>query len=96
MSLILRSALATFAVLAISACASTSPTILKDGQQGLSIDCSGQAMSWDHCYKEAETDCPAGYQTIATEGVPRPAADAKLVDADLGNYQTRSLVVVCK
>lgn len=96
MTLFLRHTLALIAAASLCACASTSPTILKNGQQGLNIDCSGQAISWDQCYQQAEVECPAGYQTIDTDGVPRPAADAKLVDADLGNFKTRSLTVVCK
>ena len=96
MSLTLRTTLATLAVLAVSACASTSPTLLKNGQQGLNIDCSGQAMSWDKCDEQARLECPSGYKTVATQGLPRRAGDASLTDADLGVYQTRSLVVVCK
>ena len=96
MSTPLRTTLASLAVLAISACASTSPTILKNGQQGLNIDCSGQAMSWDKCDEQARLECPAGYHTVATQGVPRRSGEVGLTDADLGNYQTRSLVVVCK
>ncbi|WP_244647852.1 hypothetical protein [Pseudomonas sp. CFBP 13727] len=96
MSTLLRTTLASLAVLAVSACASTSPTILKNGQQGLNIDCSGQAMSWDKCDEQARLECPAGYQTVATQGVPRRTGEVGLTDADLGNYQTRSLVVVCK
>lgn len=96
MNTLLRTTLSCIAVLAVSACASTSPTILKNGQQGLNIDCSGQAMSWDKCDEQARLECPGGYQTVATQGVPRRASEAGLADADLGNYQTRSLVVICK
>ena len=96
MSTLRRTSMLLVGLLAVSACASTSPTILKNGQQGLNIDCSGQAMSWDKCDEQARLECPGGYQTVATQGVPRRANEAGLADADLGNYQTRSLVVICK
>ena len=53
-------------------------------------------MSWDKCDQQAHLECPGGYKTVATQGLPRRAGDASLTDADLGVYQTRSLVVVCK
>lgn len=44
--------LALIAVLALTGgCTTTSDTVLKNGEQGLAIDCSGEANSWASCYE---------------------------------------------
>ena len=84
-------------VVTLSGCATASPTYLKDGKQGLSIDCSGQALSWDKCYEKAQASCPSGnYTIIGTDGKPAPKPDANLLDSDLGKFQNRTLTIQCQ
>jgi hypothetical protein len=40
------------AVLALAGCTTTSDVYLKNGEQGLTIDCSGEANSWASCYEK--------------------------------------------
>ncbi|MDE1167957.1 MAG: hypothetical protein PW845_21890 [Pseudomonas sp.] len=89
--------LAVLAVLALGGCATASPTVLKNGKQGLDIDCSGQAMSWDSCYQKAQASCDGGdYDIIGTDGTPQPKPSDKTLGADIGNYKSRSVTVMCK
>ncbi|QZI73210.1 hypothetical protein K5F93_13660 [Pseudomonas protegens] len=89
--------LAVTAVLALTGCATVSNTYLTNGEQGLSIDCSGEAGSWASCYEKAEASCAGtGYQIVSTEGTPAPKESDKTLGVDVGNYKSRSVVVVCK
>ncbi|KQB53575.1 hypothetical protein AQS70_02155 [Pseudomonas endophytica] len=89
--------LAAIALLALGGCATATQTHLPDGQQGLSIDCSGEAMSWDKCYEKAQASCPVkGYNVIASKGTPPVREDDKTLGVDVGNYNTRTLTVMCK
>lgn len=82
---------------ALSGCASITDTYLADGEQALSIDCSGEAGSWASCYEKAEASCAGtGYRIIGTQGTPAPSDSEKTLGADVGNYKSRSVVVVCK
>lgn len=92
----MRNHFALIAVLALAGCATASPTYLKDGRQGLSINCSGEAMKWQQCYDKAATSCASGRYTILDRnGVP-VAADDQSITADLGNYKNRNMVITCK
>ncbi|MGE8097070.1 hypothetical protein [Pseudomonas fluorescens] len=89
--------LALIAVLALSGCATASKTYLNNGEQGLSIDCSGEANSWAKCYQMAEDSCAGtGYRIIGTGGTPATKESDKTLGVDVGNYKSRSVVVVCK
>ena len=46
--------LALTAALALAGCTTASDTLLKNGEQGLTIDCSGEANSWASCYEKAD------------------------------------------
>jgi hypothetical protein len=88
--------LALVAVLALAGCATASPTYLKDGRQGLSIDCSGEAMKWQQCYDKATQSCNSGhYQVLARNGVAL-TTDDQSITADPGTYKNRNLVISCK
>ena len=50
----LKKWLPLIAVLALAGCATSQPTYLNNGEQGLSIDCSGEANSWATCYEKAD------------------------------------------
>lgn len=85
------------AVVALAGCATASNTTLKNGRQGLSIDCSGEAMSWASCYEKADASCAGtGYDIIGTDGTPQPKESEKTLGVDVGNYKSRSVIVVCK
>lgn len=88
--------LAVMAVLVLSGCATASKTYLDDGQQGLSIDCSGQANSWATCYEKADASCAGtGYKIVGSEGTPALKESDKTLGTDVGNFKSRSVVVVC-
>jgi len=84
------------AILALTGCATASPTYLANGAKGQSIDCSGEAMAWKACYEKAENVCPNGYTFVGSDGTPQPAPEDKTLGADLGNYKNRVLVITCK
>jgi hypothetical protein len=89
--------LSLIAVLGLTGCATASHTYLKNGQQGLSIDCSGEANSWATCYEKADASCAGtGYNIVSTNGTPQPAESQKTLGVDVGNYKSRSVLVVCK
>jgi len=85
------------ALLALAGCASTEQTVLANGQQGLAIDCSGEANSWAACYEKADASCAGtGYNIVGTDGTPSAKESDKTLGVDVGNYKSRSVVVVCK
>ena len=89
--------LSIIAVLGLAGCATSSNTYLKNGKQGLSIDCSGEAMSWASCYEKADASCAGtGYEIVGTDGTPQPRESDKTLGVDVGNYKSRSVLVVCK
>jgi hypothetical protein len=84
-------------VLALGGCATTEQTYLGNGQQGLTIDCSGEANSWATCYEKADVSCAGtGYNIVGTDGTPALKESDKTLGADVGNYKNRSVVVTCK
>ena len=85
------------AVLALSSCATSQTTYLNNGEQGLAIDCSGEANSWATCYEKADASCAGtGYRIVGTEGTPSLKESEKTLGQDVGNFKGRSVVVVCK
>ncbi|HCT05987.1 MULTISPECIES: hypothetical protein [unclassified Pseudomonas] len=87
----------TAALVLMTGCTTTSDTYLKNGEQGLTIDCSGEANSWASCYEKADASCAGtGYRIVGTEGTPSLKEDDKTLGKDVGNYKSRSVVVVCK
>ena len=93
----MRTFLALFAGLALAGCASTENTYLANGEQGLTIDCSGEANSWAACYEKADASCAGtGYRIVGTDGTPQANESDKTLGVDVGNFTSRSVVVVCK
>ncbi len=81
----------------LSGCATAEKTYLNNGQQGLTIDCSGEANSWATCYEKADASCAGtGYNIIGTDGTPSVPESDKTLGVDVGNFKGRSVVVVCK
>jgi hypothetical protein len=89
--------LSLIAVLGLTGCATASNTYMKNGRQGLNIDCSGEAMSWASCYEKADASCAGtGYEIVGTDGTPSPSDSEKTLGVDVGNYKSRNVLVVCK
>ncbi|MDR9753682.1 hypothetical protein RG836_19715 [Pseudomonas sp. SZMC_28357] len=85
------------ALLALAGCASTEQTVLANGEQGLAIDCSGEANSWAACYEKADASCAGtGYRIVGTDGTPSAKESDKTLGVDVGNYKSRSVTVICK
>lgn len=63
----LISFLPLIALAALTGCATSQTTYLNNGEQGLSIDCSGEANSWATCYEKADASCAA--PVIASSGL---------------------------
>jgi hypothetical protein len=93
----MKTYLALFTVLALAGCASTENTYLANGEQGLTIDCSGEANSWAACYEKADASCAGtGYRIVGTDGTPQAKESDKTLGVSVGNFTSRSVVVVCK
>lgn len=89
--------LSIIAVVGLTGCATAHNTYLKNGNQALSVDCSGEAMSWAACYEKADASCAGtGYNIVSTNGTPQPKEEDKTLGVDVGNYKTRTVLVVCK
>ena len=87
----------TAALALMTGCTTTSDTYLKNGEQGLTIDCSGEANSWARCYEKADASCAGtGYRIVGTDGTPSLKESDKTLGKDVGNFKSRSVVVVCK
>ena len=93
----MKKLLPLIAVLALSGCATSETTYLNNGEQGLAIDCSGEANSWATCYEKADASCAGtGYRIVGTDGTPSTKESEKTLGVDVGNYKNRSVLVVCK
>ncbi|TDV67616.1 hypothetical protein EC915_103151 [Pseudomonas sp. LP_7_YM] len=89
--------LSVIVVLGLTGCATAQNTYLKNGKQALSIDCSGEAMSWAACYEKADASCAGtGYNIVSTNGTPQPQESDKTLGVDVGNYKNRTVLVMCK
>ena len=87
----------TAALALMTGCTTTSDTYLKNGEQGLTIDCSGEANSWASCYEKADASCAGtGYRIVGTDGTPSLKESEQTLGKDVGNFKGRSVVVVCK
>ncbi|MGZ7457373.1 hypothetical protein ACXPVS_11350 [Pseudomonas sp. Ma2-10] len=85
------------AALSMSGCATSETTYLNNGEQGLAIDCSGEANSWATCYEKADASCAGtGYRIVGTDKTPSTRESDKTLGVNVGNYKNRNVVVVCK
>ena len=93
----MKKKLTLLVLLSLGGCATASNTYLSNGKQGLSIDCSGEAMSWAKCYEKADASCAGtGYEVVGTEGSPATKESDKTLGVDVGNFKARNIVVTCK
>lgn len=78
-------------------CAVAHKTVMPDGRQGLSINCSGSAMAWNQCYEKAGEQCPHGYDIISKDGDSGNAmAGGNNSFWAAGASNTRSMMIACK
>ena len=93
----MKTLLIVAALVSLGGCATASNTYLANGKQGLSIDCSGEAMSWAKCYEKADASCAGtGYTIIGKDGSPAVLERDKTLGVDVGNFNSRNIVVACK
>lgn len=86
-----------FGALALGGCATAKQTVLPSGQQGLSVNCSGGAMSWNACYEKAGKTCPHGYDVISKDGDSgNGSAFGGGGIFGGGMHATRSMLIACK
>jgi hypothetical protein len=84
-------------VISLTGCAAAHKTVMPDGRQGLSINCSGAAMSWNQCYEKAGDKCPHGYEVISKDGDGGNAMAGGGSNGFFGSAgNTRSLMIACK
>lgn len=92
----MKKKLTLLVLLSLGGCATASNTYLSNGKQGLSIDCSGEAMSWAKCYEKADASCAGtGYEVVGTDGSPATKESDKTLGVDVGNFKARNIVVTC-
>lgn len=84
-------------IAALAGCAASHQTVMPDGSRGLSINCSGPALSWNQCYEKAGDKCPHGYDIVRQDGDGGNASfGAGSGWAAGGVSNTRTLLVTCK
>lgn len=84
-------------VASVGGCAVAHKTVMPDGRAGISINCSGAAMSWNYCYEKAGDKCPHGYDIISKDGDGGNAMAGGGQGGFFGSAgNTRSLMVSCK
>lgn len=78
--------------LLLTACASTNPAFVRDGNQVWEATCNGLARSMTDCHKQAAKKCDGSYSEVGTDGtnsfVPMNGGYAPVTK--------RSLLFVCK
>lgn len=83
-------------VVLLSGCAVAHKTVLPDGRQGLSINCSGAAQTWNGCYEKAGEQCPHGYDVLGKDGDTVAGFGAGNGWAAGNASNTRSMLIACK
>jgi hypothetical protein len=54
-------------------------------------------MSWASCYEKADASCAGtGYEIVGADGTPQRRQIDQPLGADVGNFKSRSVLVVCK
>ncbi len=80
-----------------SGCATAKTTYLPDGRPGMSINCSGSALSWDYCYRKAGEICGnLGYDVVAQSGDTGSVVSGNQYGVYGGSIMTRTLLIGCK
>lgn len=85
------------AAFALNACALSSKTYGPDGEESISISCTGSMLSWGLCYEKAGDICGrAGYNVLSrsSDGGAVGGGNSFLFGA--GTTTSRSMLVQCK
>ena len=78
-------------------CAVSKEIYTPDGDRGYSINCSGSAMTWGHCYEKAGKLCGSqGYNILEKTGDKGMTGSITQFGAFGGSVITRSMIVSCK
>lgn len=73
-------------------CASATQTVMPDGKQGYSIDCSGSFVSINKCYEKAAEVCPLGYNFYTRD----ESSGWVATNTFAGSTSLKGVMVTCK
>ena len=79
-------------LVALIGCASSKQTVMPDGQQGHSINCSGSFVSMNSCYEKAGELCPYGYDIYTKDESGGWVATTSFA----GSTSLKGILVRCK
>jgi len=83
--------------MAVAGCATSSPIYTSDGTSGYNITCSGTALTWGHCYKEAGKICgKKGYEILEKSGDQGSVVSGNQFGVYGGSIINRNMVIRCK
>lgn len=83
--------------MALTACTTQKIVYLQDGRKGYSINCSGQAQTWEMCYQKAGEICTTnGYQIISKDSEQNASMSSTQFGTFAGTAITRVLLIACK
>jgi hypothetical protein len=84
-------------VVALTGCATASKTYTENGDEGYTINCSGNALTWATCYEKAGKLCgSAGYNTISKDGDTGNTFSGNQFGLYGGSIINRSMVISCR
>lgn len=82
-----------FVFLALAGCATQKQIYLPSGETGYSINCSGSALTWEHCYAQAGKICATrGYEVLARDD-EQGSTSSPLFGT---TTHFRTMLIVCK
>lgn len=97
MTTIKTRSLTTLATLLLVGCADSQPIFTASGQNGHSIDCSGEFNTWGDCYEKASELCKSrGYRVLEKMGDKESSITAGKEGLFGSSTHTRNLIIQCK
>jgi hypothetical protein len=79
-------------IVSLLGCATAKQTVMPDGRQGYSIDCSGSAVSMNKCYEKAAQHCPLGYEILTKDESGGWLATTTFA----GSTSLKGIMIACK
>ncbi len=93
---IIHSALLLFCCLILLQCATSKQIYTPSGEKGYSINCSGTALTWGHCYEKASELCGSrGYKIITTSKDQGAMVTGTQYGLFGGSVIQRSMIIKC-